>query len=180
MKTLLKLVLALALVMTTMGSKEAEAQYYPRPNHSYYVYNGVYTGWGYYPIVAGYWPWTYYNYPAWQPYGYSYWGYWNYQPYYSTFGAISYSPATDRVGFSYGTGNATAAMQMSNAYCGQGDCAPAVWVQGGCAALTKNLATNHIFWAYHTTRAWAETYALNACRREAGAACEIKAWVCSW
>jgi hypothetical protein len=178
MKYLLNFVLAL-LLFGALGSHESKA--YSRPFFHGYVFNGIYQGWGFYPIVSGFWPWAYYNYPAWQPYGYSYLSYWNYQPYYASFGAISYSPKNEYVGVSWGKATGQEAMSEANRYCDKSDCAPVVWVQGGCAAVAKGTGVESLFWAYSTTRLAAETDAMRACNKNSGDSnCKLGGWTCSW
>ncbi len=152
-----------------------------------YIYRGLhagyYYGYGWYPIVGGVWNWPGYS-PGWHPYGYTYYPYYNYQPYYSTFGAIAYSPSTGQYGFSYRAVNQSQAVQAAINYCGANDCSSVVWVQGGCAAAAVGKATedgdNNISWAYDTSRIRARNMALQACRNAGNAQCDLLAWTCSY
>jgi hypothetical protein len=170
--------LSALLLVWSLGSG-AQAQSHHGPFHHHYVHSGVYAGWGYYPIVNGYWGWRYYHLSPWAPYGYSYLGYWNYQPYYASFGSISYSPSTDKVGVAWGQPNLATSSTVSNAYCAVADCATVVWVQGGCAAVARSAEAGHVYWGYHANRTWSDTNALRACVNNGGTDCKLAAWVCS-
>jgi hypothetical protein len=176
MKLLARALLVL-LTFFALKPSQAEAQY---PLHHGHFVGNVYVGWGFYPIIGGNWGWAYYGYPAWQPYGYSYWPYWGYAPRYASFGAISYSPSTERVGLAWGRGDGWSARAAANDFCAVSDCAPVVWVQGGCAAVVKGEGVDQLFWAYHTTKLGAKRYAMNACQNQGATNCELGAWVCSW
>jgi len=172
-------ILILALFLCCGFSQQSQAQaYYPVSYGSYS--GGIYSGWGWYPLHSGYWPWTYYGYTAYAPYGYSYYPYYNYLPQYSTFGSISYSPSTDRVGVAWGYYSQSDAQYASDGYCSVGDCNPVVWVQGGCAAIAKSSEFSAVSWGYHTSRTRARSYAIRACRQSGGTDCRIGAWVCSY
>lgn len=178
MKSYLKILIVFTALFSTAELNKARAQYVPVVYGTYV--SGVYLGWGYYPVVNGYWPWDYYNYAAWRPYGYSYWSYWNYQPYYASYGAISYSPSTNRVGVAWGTPDSYSAQSSAQNYCQQSDCSPVVWVQGGCAAISRGTPTERVYYAYHTTRYAAQNSALRACHNDGASECRVGAWVCSW
>lgn len=167
-----------SLVTISFRSNEAAAQVGPVINRG--IVAGTEVGWGYYPIVNGYWYWDYYGYPVLNPYGYSYFAYWNYLPLYATFGAISYSPATERVGVAWGQYDQWGAMNAASGYCGVADCSPVVWVQGGCAAVAKSPGSDFVGWGYHAQRFVADDYALRACAANGVPGCRIGAWVCSY
>lgn len=171
------LLLALGLSLSALPEK-AEAYSYPVSYSGYY--GGYQVGWGWYPIVSGYWPWTYYGYPAYSPYGYSYYGDFNYQPRYSTYGAIAFSPETFRYGLSWGETSLAGAAYSAESYCGVGDCQPVAWVRGGCAAIAKGVDSNQVSWGYHSTKYGARSYAMRACNAAGGQGCRLAAWVCSW
>lgn len=137
-------------------------------------YNGPQFGWGAYP------PWI--GNPIFVPYGYSYWGYFNYQPYYASFGAMSYSPSNDSFGLAWGLPTRTEALDDATAYCAKDDCKPAIWVQGGCAAIASGPNGTPMGGAYAIDRITAQTYAHQACRRESRGTvkCKLRAWICSF
>lgn len=181
MKSLQRLFVALALVVSTYAaSSVAKADEPLAPVVQTEQIDGIYAGWGWYPVVNGLWWWDYYGYPVYDPYGYSYWGYWNYAPFYRSFGAIAYSPATNRVGIAWGQFDLRGAAAAATGYCAAPDCQPVVWTQGGCAAVAKSPADPRVAWGYHTDRYRARVYAMRACQASGAPGCEIGAWVCSY
>ncbi len=154
------------------GSREASAQfgYYPYV-HNHAHYGGYYGGWGYYPWVgASYFP----------VFGYSYLSAYSYQPYYASFGAISMSKSTRALGVSWVSSTYNDAVNSANSYCGQTDCAPVVWVQGGCAAVARTASGKNLGWGYYTDKYQAAHYAMQACKRSGEEGCKVAAWVCSF
>ncbi len=150
----------------------------PKAEANYFYYSGVgayYTGWGWYPTYNfGIYPYD--------VYGYSYYPYYRYRytrplPY----AAISYSKSTGKTGFSFGTSSQADATSGANTYCGQPDCAPVVWVQGGCAAVATDANHSRLGWGYHRSKQTARSKAMIACRRSGTdkAKCTIAASVCS-
>lgn len=154
-------------------SKSSTANAQPQYWHS--NYGGVPVGWGWWgPGVILNWP----------LYGYTYWPYYQ-QPRYATFAAISYSKSTDRFGVAWGESTRSEAISDATGYCGEGDCQPVVWVQGGCAAVSSGEKGASLGWAFHTERWVADQYANTACRRGSVGAnpkilCKQRAWVCSF
>lgn len=182
MNTLRSLILGLllALALGASVSSPAQAQSVDVPVSNVEIVAGVSAGWGWYPIISGQWYWDWYGYPVYNPYGYSYFDYWGRQPRYATYGAISYSPATDQVGVAWGQYNRFDAASAANNYCGENDCSPVVWVQGGCAAVAKSPDGERVSWGYHAERYFAQDNALRACRYGGVDGCRIGAWVCSY
>ncbi len=173
------LAFSLGLLFFCVGAEKSEAQVrYPVTSNFYD--QGIYSGFGWYPINYGYWPWAYYSYPAYNPYGFSYYSYYNYQPYYATFATISYSPSTGRYGVAWGQYTLAAAVNTSLNFCGTADCSAVVWVQGGCAAIAVNTENEHVSWGYHAAKTTAQSYALRSCRNAGGETCTIKAWACTY
>lgn len=171
---ILGLVFGLFLIFS--GVKAEAGFYYWNPYHGSVIVNGSWLGWG---LFGNVWPATYY-YPTFPVYGYSYWSYYNYQPYYASYGAIAYSESTGEVGVSWNASTRQAAQEDAIAYCGEEDCKPAVWVQGGCGALSKSATTGALGYAYYSTRYQAQNYANRGCRRSGSKDCKPLAWVCSW
>jgi hypothetical protein len=167
-----------AAVLAGAVPERADAYIYPVAYNDYY--GGYYTGWGWYPIIGGYWPWTYYGYAAYPPYGYSYYGDFFYQPRYATYGAIAFSPETFRYGLAWGEYSQSGAVYAALSYCGSDDCQPVVWVRGGCAAIARGTESNHVSWGYHSSRYGARSYAVRACKAAGGEGCRVLAWLCSW
>lgn len=152
-------------------------------NYSYY-YNGysvgVPYGYGYFNFYnwpVNYWANAYYN-------GYSYFPYYNYLTYYSTFAAISYSPATDVFGYAFNEPSRSSAANRANNYCGVGDCRPVVWVQGACAVVVTSASTQRLTWAYDNSVAGAQSWALNKCANNGNSPrvtdCVARVWTCSY
>lgn len=123
---------------------------------------------------SGYWG---YGFPTYF-YGYSFF------PYHEgknlTVGVISYSLNQDQVGYAWGYPSVEAASRASLRSCTQEDCAPVVWVQGGCAALATSKTEQRVGWAWAGAKSEAITYALRACRSGGKTKCESRAWVCSF
>ncbi len=166
------IILAISLFVG-FGLSSGKAQAYPHYNPFVYKgwVGGYYTGWGYFP---------WYAYPVFPIYGYSYWSAFNYAPYYASYGAISVSKSTGRVGISWGKISQQYAFYDANAYCGAADCSPVVWVQGGCAAIAKSNVGKNLAWGYHSSKNVAMHYALQACQMSQEPGCRIEAWVCSY
>jgi len=168
-----KFLFGLLVLASLVGAKPTEA-------HPYFWHTGVgitYAGWGWYPVTGigfGVWPYPYY--------GYSYYPYWNYQVYYASYGAISYSPSTGATGYSYGFATQAEAMANANGYCNRGDCRTVVWVQGGCAAVATSEDNSRLGWGYDNSRFAAQSRAIRGCKAGIGSAakCAIRAWTCSW
>ncbi|MBM4317360.1 MAG: DUF4189 domain-containing protein [Deltaproteobacteria bacterium] len=159
------------LVLSLLGgsvSSQAYPIYYPYVNYS--RIGGYYSGWGYYP-------WSWVRFPL---YGYSYWSVFNYAPYYASYGVISASPSTGRVGWSWGSPNLNYGISQANANCGQIDCSAVVWVQGGCAAVAKGINGGPLAWGYHASKYQAINNALAACQHSGNPSCRTEAWVCSY
>ncbi len=154
-----------------LGSGKAEAYpiFYPYVNNAWI--GGYYGGWGYYP---------WYGAPYYPIYGYSYWSAFNYAPYYASFGAISISKSKGNFGVSWVSNTRANAISSANAYCGQEDCAPVVWVQGGCAAVARSEGGKNLGWGYYTTKYQAISYAMQSCKRSGDEGCKLAAWVCSY
>lgn len=127
---------------------------------------GIYFGYGFSPIWV-------------TPYGYSYWPYFRFLPRYATYGAISVSPSTRKFGVAWGNRSRRSAFYEANGYCGEKDCKPAVWVQGGCAAIAASEKGKGFGWGVHTTRHQARTYAMRGCKKSGAEDCKAVAWVCS-
>jgi hypothetical protein len=151
---------------------------------------GLHFGYGWYPLVDGFWYWNYYGtYPGWYnafPYGYSYWAYYNYNFYYSTFGVIAYSPQHDWAGIAWGAPTLTHARNWALYYCTAPGCEPVVWVRGGCAAVARGTVETEegplpgpVAWGIHGYRYGAQSRALQACHQSGQELCSIRAWVCS-
>ena len=138
------------------------------------------------PGVWGYVPWTYapvgyWYYPNYS--GYSFYPYYNYQPRFATYGAISYSRATDTFGTSWGQPNFASGVNAANMYCGVGDCQPVVWVQGGCAVVTTSPSAQRISWGLGVNRMEAFQASLSACVYPDGRRapdCYERAWTCTY
>lgn len=126
-----------------------------------HVWNGTF-GWGYWGIYQ--WPTAFFgNTFQW-----------------STYGAISYSPATGSVGYSHSAVTLVQAQSTAHGYCGVADCRTVVWVQGGCASAAVDQLSGQIGWAYAANRTVAVNAALQACQNRSGANCESLAWTCSF
>lgn len=156
----------LAVGTNVSFSSKAEAQvgWYTGPNW----------GWGIFPP-------TIWN-QVFVPYGYSYYPYYDYQPYYATFAAISYSAENDSFGLAWGEPTRSDALSDAKAYCAKEDCKPAIWVQGGCAAIATGPKGTVMGGAYASDRITAQTYAHQACLRESHGTvkCKLRAWICSF
>lgn len=168
------IVFAILLSLGTMFSSRAVIADTAVP----WSYSGY---WGGVPVGYGYIPFPYwYGAGLYNPYGYSYFPFYNYQPYYSTYAAISYSPSSDHFGAAWGHFDQQSAVEASLGFCQQGDCRPVVWVQGGCAALVANTSALRLGWGYGDSLSQASLYAQSACQRGLGQPCQRKVWVCSY
>ena|SRR3989338_4382194 len=146
---------------------QAQAHYYRRPIVRHYIWNGSAVGYGVQPI----WPLVQYGF-SFNPY--------HYFAAHASFGAIAYSPATQKAGYSSGHRSRTAASAAAEAFCGAPDCRMVVWVNSGCAAISTSRETHSLGWAYAKTRDRAIHFANYACRQHGGLDCDMRAWVCSW
>lgn len=134
----------------------------------------------------GYWGWgtgvvvTYPNYF----YGYSFYNpypvYPVYPIYIPTYGALSYSTKTDTVGQAWGYPSRDAASESAMRGCNASDCAPVVWVQGGCAAIATSAEGRNLGWAYAPSKYEARNRAMRGCRQGGHTDCVPRAWVCSF
>lgn len=129
------------------------------------------------------WPPNYWSISAWN--GSSYASFLNRQFYYPTFGSISYSASKDILGGSWGQQTRYAAAQVSNFYCGEFDCKPVVWVQGGCAAVVISKNFGRIAWGTALNESGAWYTAEQACNQPNSAGefpsdCQRRNWVCSY
>lgn len=172
-------VVALVLALGLLSTKADAYHYYGghwTPYHNHFYVGGVNLGWGLFgwPVVVG--PYRY----AYPVYGYSYWPYFGYQTYYASFGAIAYSKSTGEVGMSWSQSTRKRAEEDAVTYCGKEDCKPVLWVQGGCAALTKSEKTSAMGYAYYPDKYEAQLYAMRACKRSKAEDCKQLAWVCSY
>lgn len=168
----IKLAAAGALMSLTLAS-QAHAHGFPR------VWNGWHGG---YAVAWGLFaPWPVIVVPY-VPYGFSYLPYFNNNPYYSTFGAIAYSPSTGMFGNAWGQATQFLATNAAVSYCGHKDCQTVVWVQGGCAAVASGPNNTPMTWAYHPNRSVAEFYATRSCNKakDGDAVCQVRSWVCSF
>lgn len=148
---------------------QAQAHYNRRPIVRHYIWNGSVIGYG----VQ--------TWPIWPPRQYGF----GFDPYQhlatpSTFGAIAYSPSTQKAGYSSGHRSRVAAFSAAEAFCGAPDCRTVVWVNSGCAAVSTSSETQSLGWAYAKTRDRAIHFANYACRQHGGLDCDMRAWVCSW
>ncbi len=153
--------------------------------YGYTPYYYHYTVYGGYPIGLGYvsypyWPANYWSNIGWN--GYSYYSYYNYQPYYASFGVISYSPQSDSWGVSWAQPNRFQATIAANTNCNDSSCRPVVWVQGGCAVLMTSHSTRRVTWGTGTTRGHAAYAAAQVCQSgpQVPADCNERAWVCTY
>lgn len=138
---------------------------------------------------ANWWP--YFGYWGWGPgvvvtypnyfYGYSFYNYYpGYPTRIPTFGALAYSIKTDSIGQGWGYSSRDAAAERATTACNASDCAPVVWVQGGCAAIATSAEGKSLGWGYDSSKYGARSRALQACRQGGHADCVARAWVCSF
>lgn len=165
-------ILGLVVSSFLLLSVSVPAQAHWHPYRASVFVGGTTLGWGLWgwPGYATYFP----------VFGNSYWPYYNYQPLYSTYGAISYSQSTGYFGVAWGQTSRYRAQYEATQYCGQKDCKPAVWVQGGCAALAQGPESGALGYSYHTDKYLARAYAMKGCQRSGQRDCVPLAWVCSY
>lgn len=137
--------------------------------HGHHFHYGNLYGWGYFR--------------RWYPVGFSYYPYYRslrrFHRRYTSFAAISYSPATQKFGVAWGNRSRGQAQKNANGYCGEKDCKPVVWVRGGCAAIAKSDKSDKVGWGYHTSKHRARSYAIRGCKQNAEEGCKVLAWACS-
>lgn len=162
-----------------LSSVSAEPNH--RPFSGVTEWQGVSSGHGHFPLLN--WPPNYWSISTWN--GYSYASYLNRQFYYPSFGTISYSASKDIFGGSWGQQSRHAAERVSDFYCGEFDCRPVVWVQGGCAAVVTSKSFGRVAWgtALNDQSAWYT--AEQACMKPNTAGdvpsdCIRRHWVCSY
>jgi hypothetical protein len=93
------------------------------------------------------------------------------------YGAIAYSQASGRYGYSFNFGSRAAAEVQALANCGDGGCAIVVWFRNACGALATGTDNGYGYgWAY--TRGQAESIAMANCANNASE-CSVVAWSCT-
>jgi len=96
---------------------------------------------------------------------------------YDYYGAIAYSPSTDRWGTSNECGSADDAMAAAVAECGVSDCQAKFWFSNQCGALAKS-SKGDLGWGSSVDRGDAENTALAKCG-EYGNPCNVLCWSCT-
>ena len=93
------------------------------------------------------------------------------------YGAIAWSPSTERYGYSHNYGNRGSAESRALNECGVGDCEVAVWFRNACGALA---VSSDGAWGYGWagSSSAARNRALRECRAR-GQSCRILTSVCS-
>lgn len=189
-RALLHLMSLFLFALSFFQSQPLQAQIYyfpPYVNHGWHQ-SAYPFGFGYF--AYGNWPNHYWNFPNLNGYSY-YTNYYNYQPVYSNFAAIAYSPSLDQTGYAYGWQTRIDASNQAVVYCNSIDCQPVSWVQGGCTAVASDKKYKAIGWAYATNRSVAEQGANSSCASQVArlpvaegqaaniSACTVKGWVCT-
>jgi hypothetical protein len=96
----------------------------------------------------------------------------------SIYGAIAYSPSSDRFGYSYNYISRGPAENRALSECGQNDCVVAAWFYNRCGALATS-STGAWGGAQDASAERARSKALQICADHGGTDCDIKTSLCS-
>lgn len=138
---------------------------------------GIAVGSGWFPYWGLRFGYPRYSFPA---YGFGYYNNFFHAPRFATFGAISYSPESDRVGVAWSYRSRALALQAAQNYCAKSDCQPVVWAQGGCAATARSAEMKRISYGFHAYKSQAQSKALRVCQTSGAKDCEINGWMCTY